>query len=342
MTSVTYTAKKGLKLFGNEVGSFLNNSKTSDISVTENNLTEFGTVLESAVDQGSAVFGYSGFSSVNYLSQGIESAFDFGSGDFSICCWVKFGSSTTGTIFDRSNGADDANRINFYIQGTTQILHLIINGTDVSNVGFIPLNEWTFICVKRESSIISAYINSNIVNTVASASSVSGSFSSRIGLNLLGLSEFNGSLSNIEILPTTLSDSQIKEKYDSEREMFKKNSVFTISGDEYSLDIGIDKDERTELVKSKAPVSIGGSQETVLQRVDVFHEININNVPKNSLPIYRNWLQSVNSGEVFTIDMDGTIALPEDPVSVISDGGHSENRVGTLDLYNIPVKLREI
>ena len=66
-----------------------------DRSVNGNGLQVFGTVTKTAVATGAELVGYSGFSSSNYLQQPYNADLNFGTGDFSIACWVKAGTANS-------------------------------------------------------------------------------------------------------------------------------------------------------------------------------------------------------------------------------------------------------
>ena len=74
-----------------------------DRSVNANGLHSYGTITKSAVATGADLVAYSGFSASNYLKQPYNSDLAPGTGEYSVICWVKTGTSTSDQyIFDRS------------------------------------------------------------------------------------------------------------------------------------------------------------------------------------------------------------------------------------------------
>jgi len=200
-----------------------------DRSVNANGLAIYGSVTKAAVATGAELMKYSGWSASNYLEQPHNSDLDFGTGDFSVMGWVKWMGSVSSIIFDRANGTDNTNRMNMYIQ-SSGVLHMIINGTDVSNSGAVSASTWSHVCFRRTGSVLYAYINGVQVNSVASTSSVTGSFASRIGLNVSGSTPFNGSLALLRISATAPTASQIEKIYNDEKFLFQENAACTLYG----------------------------------------------------------------------------------------------------------------
>jgi len=316
----------------------------NDLSANDHDLAYYGSITKSPVETGSTVMGYSGFSAANYLEQSYDSALDFGAGDFSVRGWFRSSNKSVG-LFDRKRtGWTTEPRLQIQLSSTGYLgvfmtsAHLNSATVDYSD------NVWRFVVITKSSNILYAYVNGVLTDSIANTdTNTDASAVTRMGVQI----QTGGYTNDHEqalwsVLPSALTATQIKTIYDSEKHMFKENSVFTQVDEEYSLDLSLDRVNRSEDITSKESVSIGGNQETVFQRADVLYDINIKNIPKASLPAYRVWLQSVNAGETFTFDPYGTIASEDDPVSVIADGGHKESRNGTLEYFNISVKMREV
>ena len=188
-----------------------------------------GTITRTKVAPGADLVGYSGFSSSNHLEQPYNSDLDFGTGDFAIMGWVKWIGSVSSVVFDRSNGTDSTNRISAYIQ-SSGVPHLIVNGTDVANVGSVSAGVWSHTVFMRRNGALFVYVNGILQRTVASTSSVTGSFASRVGLNVSGSTPFNGSLALLRISATAPSAEQIAKIYNDEKVLFQENAQATLYG----------------------------------------------------------------------------------------------------------------
>lgn len=77
----------------------------------------------------------------------------------------------------------------------------------------------------------------------------------------------------------------------------------------------------------KKITSISGKTQYVHHRVEKSHKFQTIKMPENSAAAQamRQFLQSVEQGEVFTLDISGTAAVPVAPISARLDGNGVEN-----------------
>jgi hypothetical protein len=113
----------------------------------------------------------------------------------------------------------------------------------------------------------------------------------------------------------------------------------------YQMEFSLDQaDRRVAVVKSVQRALSGVAAETLLQRRDVFLDVASNLILETGLYNIKQWREffaSVESGESFTFDRYGTIALPVEPKSAVLEGeGYTESRDSNLMRYRISYGLR--
>ena len=101
-----------------------------------------------------------------------------------------------------------------------------------------------------------------------------------------------------------------------------------------SVDDNIDLDFNASVIdRSTKPIrseqiSIGGVQETLRDRTDILFTIKTSPVLEADFDDFRQWFDSVDGGEQFTLDPYGTIASPVDAqICVLTSKGYKEKRV---------------
>ena len=154
------------------------------------------TAYSTSVIGGSGYFDGSG----DYLGCGSQSAYAFGTGDFTLNVWVYLTSAPTYmSIADtRASGwalAIDASRaIYLYSDAVGFVV--------TSAVGAVPFNAWTYVTVKRVSGTMTLYLNAVSINSAASAQNFSYS-TLTIGANGSGGEPFFGYISDFQAIKGT-------------------------------------------------------------------------------------------------------------------------------------------
>jgi len=110
----------------------------------------------------------------------------------------------------------------------------------------------------------------------------------------------------------------------------------------YDIDVVLELADRSVKPKSKVHVSVGGQQETVIQRIDKFHQMTIGSITNENIDLIREFADSVQGGEVFVLDVMGSVAVPNNPMTVIASPGYTESRVNGSNLWRISMKVREV
>ena len=109
----------------------------------------------------------------DYLNCGYSPQFEFGTGDFTVECWVYTTSyAATQSLFDSRVQAAvvEANRLVLYILATSGYPQLYDASNDVAVISTIavPLNTWTHIAFTRNSGTARVFVNGQVGATNAS------------------------------------------------------------------------------------------------------------------------------------------------------------------------------
>lgn len=104
-----------------------------------------------------------------------------------------------------------------------------------------------------------------------------------------------------------------------------------LSGEPYSFDVGLDEQDRSSKHVRTRHRAIGGQSETWLQNIDTFYDLKTEPIEISDLRLgyLREFLASVADGSVFTIDFDGTVAVPVAVLNFELDSdSYKERRMG--------------
>lgn len=115
-----------------------------------------------------------------------------------------------------------------------------------------------------------------------------------------------------------------------------------VAGTTYVFDAPFKSYDEDMKRKTSGATSLSGVSETILHRVE--YSASIETIPLNDTAINDQmveFLRSVAGGESFLIDIDGTAALPDSPVSATLEGDPSRQRAGRSEtfIYTFKVKL---
>jgi hypothetical protein len=158
----------------------------------------------------------------DYVTIPNSSAFDLGTGDFTVESWVRITSlATYHAIFEARASAVAQNYV-FGISnngGTLRMDLLTAGGTDnrFATTTSVPLNTWAHIVWVRSGGVISYYVNTiKDATTKSYAGSVAPSFSTiYVGVIYDGF-YFNGNISTIRVYKNkALSASEITQNYNA-------------------------------------------------------------------------------------------------------------------------------
>lgn len=114
-------------------------------------------------------------------------------------------------------------------------------------------------------------------------------------------------------------------------------------GTEYSFDIELTRNQLIPRMDKTSPRSISGQRVTVLRNVEVSYSIQTAPVNDPALiASMREFLFSVAGGEQFTLDAMGSLATPDNPITVELQGNFSENLVDISGYYTFSFQVVKV
>jgi hypothetical protein len=193
---------------GNGINGAQNNtfldSSTNNLSITRNGNPTQGTFSPFSQTGWSNYFDGSG----DYLTVADNAAFEFGSGDFTIECWV-YNTGTNGFIVSQQdNSTAPGSSFILFISSGALVGLVYYNGGSVGNITdptSFPLNQWVHIALVRSSNTITLYLNGTSKGTfnISSGTLNNSSQTLAIGARNNGGDPLTGYISNLRIVKGT-------------------------------------------------------------------------------------------------------------------------------------------
>jgi hypothetical protein len=202
------TAISGTSLLTCQSNRFIDNSTANSgsgftITVNGNTSVVAFSPFNPTASWSAATYGGSGYfdGSGDYLTLGGQSAFVFGTGDFTIEMFA-YVTNTANTIFDLRPSTPSGAYITIYMNGG--VIYYYANGANQINGGTLPLNQWVHIVASRVSSNTRLFINGVQAGLTYSDTTNYTTSGSRpiIGAdgNVTGSSPMIGYLSNLRVV----------------------------------------------------------------------------------------------------------------------------------------------
>lgn len=233
----------------------------ADRSTNDNSLAVNGTITRTPVATGAELVSYGPFSNNNYLEQAHNSNLDFGTGDFSIICWVK----PTGNGFFFCKGEPSVSN-DLYLRQLNGVLTASAGLGTISG-GSIPDGAWSQVVLQRRSGTVEIWANGELQTSSTSTSNLTdSSHVFRIGIKTADIANaFAGQLSLLRISVASMTGDRIREIYNDEKHLFNENAACTLYGTNNVVN-ALAYDEDAELLH--VGTSGGRSVFKGLQRVD--------------------------------------------------------------------------
>jgi len=158
-----------------------------------------------------------------------DDSLDFGTNaDFSFCLWVNVSTYGSGKqLLVKRDGPESDYEI--MLQSDGKIALWVGEATGVVSTSTVPIDEWSHICVVRESGTVKAYLNTNPEISAASARDVSSDANLYLGKDPWepnGDGEYyDGLMDEVAIWNRALSDTEINELYYSYVECIFEDSA---------------------------------------------------------------------------------------------------------------------
>jgi len=211
----------------------------------------------------------------NYLEMPYNSAFDFGTGDFSAMFWVK-GGGPTQVILDRRN-PNDLTQAGFFLYIDLSPINTLRfatqDGTSASitnSTSSVVSADWKHLCVVRSSSgtQLDIYINGALDKSAAVTQRNVTNANATMTIGLESEKDqyaFSGSLALLRISATAPTADQIAKIYNDEKVLFQENAEATLYGSSDAV-TALAHDPDTDLLH--VGTSAGRSVFDGLRRID--------------------------------------------------------------------------
>lgn len=353
MTTINYSARHGFKLAGGETGAWMDTTNsTTDLSGNSKTLTEVGSISKTAANEGDLSLTYSGFSAANYLERAYDVDFDLlgspATDGHTLMGWVYVsGVSDIDTIIDRMDTGGTGARYNLRISadGTTRATvsdgtntHICDSLTDLTNTG------WNHIVAVWDGVDTQAiYINGklNVFDNGGSAvtSLVNGSAIFRIGLSATGTDACNQGLSLCKVLPYFVSASTAKEIYNSEKELFVSDAVWTEYGELVTVTFPVVLLNRSGKAIRKATDSIGGNRQVMFDREDIAWSITTSEIQNALVLQIQLMISALYRGNTMQFDAYDTSSFT---TCILDSDSYIVERIETSDYFMISFNIKEL
>lgn len=243
-----------------------------DRSIYYKGLQTVGQITKTPVAANADLVAYSGFSSSNYLDQTYNSGLDFGTGDFSVSCWIKGTQSQYGHVVAYINpGTDNQTATGVWAikVDPSSTCYVLYNGNSLGTSRSFATN-WLHVCVTRTSGTVAIYFD-GILNATSSVNAFPTSLGNKkIRVGYSGAADVptevvNGSIALLKISATAANADQIRKMYNDEKVLFQENAKATLYGTSDAV-TAVAYDDDTKRVH--AGTSSGRSVFQGLRRVD--------------------------------------------------------------------------
>lgn len=319
-----------------------------DLSTTDKAMRYHGTIIKSPVAVGAGTMGYSGFSTSSYLSRAYGADLDITS-QATVMGWIKPSAfSAIHAICGNYNGVSGDFGGCLLLANATNLKFLTNNnaGSLVEALtSTVALNVWTFVVgTMTASGLLSVYKNGGL--SASQVGGVIGATNTRfsVGINHhsgVPANPFVGNITGVRVINTALTASQIRTIYDREKSLFIANAPYRVVGTQYGLDYDVSSLDYSESEESEESESMSGRNiETIYSRSTGVWNLTITNLQPVNLPTVRNFLHATRGNAEFTFDPYGTIAVPAEPVTVITKANFKEQRSGNSDYFSISQQFR--
>ncbi len=142
---------------GSQNNTFLDSS-TNNFTITRNGNTTQGTFTPFSQDAG---YWSNYFPTASYLTVATNAAFTYGTGDFTIECWVYL--TTTGAIQyiidQRNSGTANAVIPAIYVSASNVLTYFVSNAAQITGTTTLAANAWYHVAVARSSTSTKMFLN---------------------------------------------------------------------------------------------------------------------------------------------------------------------------------------
>ncbi len=197
-----YFNQTSLLLSATVSNTFISDSSTNNFLITRNGDTRPSRLSPYWPGGWSGYFDGTG----DYLSVPSNSAFAFGTGNFTIEAW--FNDVNTTALYAQICGASTYGVANNYLialNGSTKKVYVQLASNGYTSTGTYTANSWNHLAVVRNGTTVTIFVNGLNIGSYTASDNVTSSIVTSIGgaSNASADSMFNGYISNLRILKGT-------------------------------------------------------------------------------------------------------------------------------------------
>lgn len=199
------TAVSGTSLLTCQNSTIRDNSTNAfTVTVAGNTVTEqFGPY------HADGIVSYSGYfdGTDDYLNAGTNTAFAFGTGNFTIECWFyDNGTSVNSAVLVGSSNYGTGTNVQLYYNGVTNsLVYLGQTGLTITASTNVVENIWNHVAIVRSGTIVTLFLNGVSVGSVTDGNNITSTIAMCVGAtaNANGNTFFKGYISNVRIVKGT-------------------------------------------------------------------------------------------------------------------------------------------
>ena len=186
---------------GAQNNTFLDSS-TNNFTITRNGNTTQGT--NTPFSQAAGYWSNYFNGTTDYLTAPVNTAFTFGTGDFTVECWIYATGSSAGRITNRQPASGLTGSWGFNFTSTTFSFSEVIGGEPGVTASGLPtmLNTWTHLAASREGSTLRLFANGILVGSGTFTNNLN-SLVYTLGIGATYETYFSGYISNLRIVKGT-------------------------------------------------------------------------------------------------------------------------------------------
>ena len=251
-----------------------------DMSINRKGICVIGTVPKQAVASGAELVSYGPFSNADYLAQGFDEDFEYGTGDFSVSLWFKTTGTGTEQFMRKGIAGSDYGAFEAYMTsvGGAGKIRFVLKDNDGSSYTLCNSAEagwndgyWHHYVGVKQGALLKLYIDGRLNSSAANDITHSVAWASMSSHLTIGRSSgaanpaVNTYLTLMKISGDAPTDDQVKKIYNDEKSLFEPNAKCTLYGSSNTI-TAVAYDDSTDTVY--AGTSAGRSDFSGLTRIN--------------------------------------------------------------------------
>lgn len=350
--TVSILSMHAISIFAGNIDNVSVRLAIPDLSSYGDGLEVHGLLDKIAVNTDATTVGYSNFSADNFAEQPYNANMDFDAGGVTLMAWLKQTGAGQSTQNPVQIGQSSTYSINLMRESSSgdETIQFKVNGAAISTgiVGSsknMVTGEWVHVALTYINNVFYFYID-GVLNTTDSTNvgaltpSATDVVNIGFGSNTVTGAEIDVAI--VKVCPSGLTAAQIKTIYNKEKVLFQKESVFSVVGQSYDLDLDLADSTRGDLISKNTNTSKSGAMETIVHFEKQTWNCPITPFDPLTFRYVRKFLRACSNNQAFTFDERGTTASPDNPFQAyLTSQNHNYPRDNGSDWRSASFSLRE-